>query len=86
MALMVGQAKSLHDSGVRAVIVSSAGRENWIPESMLATEETLMSASLAFCSAESFVQDKWRDILEKPSLSDRVCAIVVDECHCISKW
>ena len=86
VALMVDQAKSLQDSGVRAVIVSSGGRENWIPESLLATEETLMSASLAFCSPEPLVQDKWRDILEKPSLSDRVCAIVVDECHCISKW
>ena len=86
VALMVDQAKSLQDSGVRAVIVSSGGRENRIPESLLETEETLMSASLAFCSPESLVQDKWRDILEKPSLSDRVCAIVVDECHCISKW
>ena len=86
VALMVDQTKSLQDSGVRAVIVSSGGRETWITESLLATEETLMSASLEFCSPESLVQDKWRDILEKPSLSDRVCAIVVDECHCISKW
>ena len=85
VAKMVDQTKSLQDSGVRAVIVSSGGRENWIPESLLATEETLMSASLKFCSPESLVQDKWRDILEKPSLSDRVCAIVVDECLCISK-
>ena len=42
VALMVDHAKSLQDSGVHAVIVSSGGRENWIPESLLATEATLM--------------------------------------------
>ena len=56
--LMVDQAMGLQDSGHSAVIVSSRGRENRIPQSLVATEETLMSASLVFCSPESLVQDK----------------------------
>ena len=86
VALMVDQVQCLRANGVRAVIVSSGGREGRVAQDLLASEDTLGSASLVFCSPEALAVDKWRDSLENPSFSDRVCAIVVDEAHCVSKW
>ena len=86
VALMVDQVQSLRSKNVRAVIISSGGREGKVAKDLLATEDTLDSASLVFCSPESLLEDKWRDTLEKPGISGRVCAVVVDEAHCVSKW
>ena len=86
VSLMTDQVQGLRDKGLSAVIVSSGGREGKVRRDLQASEETLRKASLAFCSPEALVQDKWRDILEKPGLADRVCAVVVDEAHCVSKW
>ena len=81
IALMVDQVQSLRAKGVNAVIVSSGGREGRVPTELLASEDTLGSASLIFCSPEALIQNKWKDALEKPALSERVCAIVVNEAH-----
>ena len=86
VALMVDQVQSLRARNVNAVIVSSGGREGRVAGNLLATEETLDSASLVYCSPEALVQHKWRDVLEKPVFSERVRAVVVDEAHCVSKW
>ena len=86
VALMVDQVQSLLNKGVKAVILSSGGREGTVPASLLATEDTLGNASLVFCSPEALVQNKWRDALDQASLSTRICAVVVDEAHCVSKW
>ncbi len=86
IALMVDQVRSLRAKDVNAVIMSSGGREGRVAADLLATEDNLTRASLVFCSPEALVQDKWRDILEKPGLSERVCAVIVDEAHCVSKW
>ena len=86
VALMVDQVQSLRSRHVKAVILTSGGREGTVAPELLATKETLDKASLVFCSPEALIQDKWRDVLEKPSLSERVCAVVVDEAHCVSKW
>ncbi len=85
IALMVDQVQSLRDRGVHAVVVSSGSRDK-ISKEFLASDESLKSASLIFCSPEALTVTKWRDALEKPDVSDRVCALVVDEVHCVSKW
>lgn len=85
VALMVDQVQHLTKS-VNAVIISSGGKEGRVPATFLASEDTLNTASLVFCSPEALIHDKWRDALEKPSFSERVCAVVVDEAHCVSKW
>lgn len=75
IALMVDQVQSLRAKDVEAMIVSSGGREGRVAADLLATEDSLARASLVFCSPEALIQDKWRDILEKPGLSERVCAM-----------
>ena len=86
MSLMVDQVQTLRAKGVSAVIVSSGGREGKVGRDLQASEETLVEASLVFCSPEALLQDKWRDALEKPAVAERVCAVVVNEAHCVSKW
>ena len=87
VALMVDQVKSLRSRDVEAVVISSGSRGGSIVEKELcATEKSLESASLIFSSPEALRNTKWRKALEKPSVSCRVCAIVVDEAHCVSKW
>ena len=85
IALMVDQVRSLRSRSVEAVIASSGSRDN-IDKAFLATDSTLRSARLVFCSPEILVHSRWRDALENPDVSGRFCAIVIDEAHCISKW
>ena len=84
-ALMADQIKSLRDSGVKAVVISSGSKDTFTSD-FIASESILRTASLIFCSPEALISPKWRVALEKPNISDRVCAVAVDEAHCISKW
>lgn len=86
VALMVDQVESLRAKGVDAAIVSSGGREGRVADDLLASEDTLDTASLLFCSPEALLQDRWLDALENQGFSSRVRAVVVDEAHCVSKW
>ena len=86
IALMVDQVKSLRKRGVDAVVISSGSREGIVDKEFCATEKSLQSASLIFSSPEALSHSKWRDALENPSVSSHVCAVVVDEAHCVSKW
>ena len=69
---MADQVQSFRAKGVDAII-SSEGREGRIGTGLLASDDTLASASLIFSSPEALIQDKWRNLLEKPVVSDRVC-------------
>ena len=87
VSLMVDQVRSLKSKGVHAVVISSSSRENTIVDrEFRATETSLSSASLIFSSPEALIHTKWREALENPVVSHRVCAVVVDEAHCVSKW
>ena len=86
VALMTDQVQSLRKKGIDAVVISSDRRGEAVADDFVACESSLKTASLIFCSPEALVQTKWRETMEKPGVSDRVCAIVVDEAHCISKW
>ena len=76
VALMIDQVQALRKKEVNAVIISG-GKGAKVPQELLATEDSLGTASLVFCSPEA---------LEKASFSDRVQAVAVDEAHCVSKW
>ena len=42
--------------------------------------------SYLFCDPEALISSRWREALERPVISDRIVALVVDEAHCVSKW
>ena len=79
VSLMIDQVRSLKSRGVKAAIMSSASGAE---KGLLATDEDLCNSSLLFCAPEA----KWREALEKPELSGRVVAVIIDEAHCVSKW
>jgi superfamily II DNA helicase RecQ len=82
---MADQVKNLKKKGVQAVVISSDTRDT-IAKEFLASESTLRSASIIFCSPEALTKKKGKDILQSEDVASRTCAIVVDEAHCISKW
>jgi ATP-dependent DNA helicase RecQ len=83
VSLMIDQVRSLKSRGVKAAIMSSASGAE---KGLLATDEDLCNSSLLFCAPEAIVLGKWREALEKPELSGRVVAVIIDEAHCVSKW
>ena len=86
-ALMGDQVRNLRENGVQAVIISFGSRESSVVgKEFLATESSLTSASHIFSSPEALAHTKWRGALENPLVFSRVCAVVVDEAHCVSKW
>ena len=78
LALMVDQVRDLKQACVQAVVISCSPRGGSIVKN-------LRSASVIFSSPEALAHTKWREPLENPLMSSRVCAIV-DEAHCTSKW
>ena len=86
-ALMADQVRSLRKNGVQAVIIAGGSRESSVVDKeCLATEKSFTSASHIFSSPEALAHVKWREALENPLMFSRVCAVVVDEAHCVSKW
>ena len=83
ISLMVDQVLSLRRRGVDAAIITSGGGVN---KDLLATEDDIGKCSLLFCAPEALVGSKWREAVEKPVISERIVAVVVDEAHCVSKW
>ena len=55
-------------------------------QDLLATEDNLGKCSSLFCLPEALLGSRWREAIEKPVISDRIVAVVVDEAHCVSKW
>ena len=82
-ALMVDQIHSLRSKGVKCSLITSSSN---LGKPLLATESSLTTDSLLFCAPEALVLPKWRDVLEKPTVSERIVAVVIDEAHCVSKW
>lgn len=82
IALMVDQVERLRARGVSSSIIASG---NDLTRSLTATESSLSTDSLLFCSPEALVLPKWRDVLAG-SVSERIVAVVVDEAHCDGKF
>ena len=49
-------------------------------KAFIATEGNLQSSSVIFSSPEALAHTKWREALENPLVSKRICAIVVVWC------
>ena len=87
ISLMVDQVRSLRSNSVEAVVISSNSRENsLVSKEFRATENNVVDASIIFSSPEALIHSKWREVMENPLASNRVCALVIDEAHCVSKW
>ena len=84
LALMVDQVTSLRLRSVKCSIVTSSS--GGIDSDLLATEGSLVSDSLLFCTPEALVRSKWRNSIENTTVSKRIVALVIDEAHCVSKW
>ena len=42
--------------------------------------------SVLYASPESLLGDEGRDLLDIPALKERLCGLVIDESHCVTKW
>ena len=77
ISLMVDQVLSLRRRGVDASIISYGVGVKMIWAS---------AVCMLFCAPEALVGSRWRQAIEKPVISDRIVAVVVDEAHCVPKW
>ena len=67
-----------------AVIISSGSREgSVVDKEFLATEENLRSVRLIFSWHTKSGDRLWRTLTV---VASRVCAVIIDEAHCVSKW
>ena len=83
-ALMADQIKSLET--VESMLWSYLAPRTLLQVILLLRSQHSEQLAFIFCSPEALISPKWRVALEKPNISDRVCAVAVDEAHCISKW
>ena len=68
--------------GAQVVIISCGSRES----SVVGIEFLATVSSVTSNSHIALAHVKWRDAVENPLTFSRVCAIVIDEAHCVSKW
>lgn len=86
IALMIDQTTSLRSRQVKCSIIASSVPKDSISKNLMATDSSLLTDSLLFCTPESLIQSKWRHSIDRSEVSQRVMAFVVDEAHCVSKW
>ena len=84
VALMVDQVCSLRARSVKAAIIS--GGAGGFDEELIARESDLEECSLLFGAPEAFLKSKWREAMEKPCITQRIVAVVIDEAHCVTMW
>ena len=82
IALMKDQVRAMTQRDVRAVYVGDVreGGEVYI-------EVCEGKYQLIFMSPEALLTDiKWRDMLQSPTFTENLIALVIDEAHCVKKW
>ena len=80
------QVASLRSRGVSAAIMSG---HKGVDRVLLATDRDVEAGkfSLLFCAQKAIIgSEKWRELLLRPPLSERVVAVAICEAHCVSKW
>lgn len=85
VALMIDQVQSLRSKAVKASIITSRSNTG-ISIDIIGTDSNLSSDSLLFCTPESLVRSRWRNVVERPNISKRIIAIVVDESTIVWAW
>ena len=80
ISLMIDQVIGLVEQGVKAAIITTRGG---VKEELRATENDMGNYSLLCCTPEALTASRWREALERPPLSQRLVAVVVDEAHCV---
>lgn len=83
LLLMADQVLNLRRVGVRSAIVSSGAG---VQKDLVATEENLEKSSVLYCAPEALVGSRWREVIKKSIVSERIVTVVVDEVHCLSKF
>ena len=82
IALMKDQVRAMTQRDVRAVYVGEVreGGEVYI-------EICEGKYQLIFMSPEALLTDiKWRDMLQSPTFTENLIALVINEAHCVKKW
>ena len=83
VSLMVDQVQSLRRRSVKCAIMSAGGR---VDQEYQGTKDDLMTCSLLFCAPEAIdFSGKWRDVVARPNISERIVPIVVDESSLLIK-
>ena len=83
ISLMSDQVRSLRSRGVKAAVLSSG---SGVEKELVATDDDIANSSLLFCAPEAILTTRWREAIQKPEVSCKVVAVVIDEAHCVSKW
>ena len=84
---MIDQVTSLRARSVQCSIMTSSSSSDRIPAIMQATAVSLLQTdSLLFCTPEALVESKWRQLIDREEVSQRIICYVIDEAHCVSKW
>ena len=81
---MVDQVRSLRKRAACAAIITAGS--GGVERELLATEEDLAECSLLYSAPEALIRSKWRELLEKPVITSRIVAVVIDEAHCLCMW
>lgn len=77
ISLMDSQVQDLQERGQKAARLSWGEDPQKVP---------LRDANYVFLSPEAMQERKWVDIMRKDDFRESVCAVFVDEAHCIVQW
>ncbi len=80
VALMEDQLFNLHDVGLDCAVTISSG--NVAPTSVI----TDNAITLIYVSPERLQMQSFRDSVDTIQISSRICAVAIDEAHCVSEW
>ncbi len=82
LSLMRNQMLAAERMGVRAARITSDNRDDWSEvEAALDRDEV----DILLIAPERFANEHFRDRV-LAGVADRICLLVIDECHCISDW
>jgi len=82
LSLMRNQMLAAERMGVRAARITSDNKDEW---SEVEAALDLDDVDILLIAPERFANEHFRDRV-LAGIADRICLLVIDECHCISDW